>query len=330
MLSRSLKIHQNGYSPFMANPAPRIAAGLALIAGGFVFGVVVGQRRTNDEPRTRSVSDPASSTSPSARTGDSRPIAAGSTPGATAEAEKGALQERVRVLEMELQTLREGAGKKTPTALGPDEAERIFEDFLKIETGGIPDPEEFRSILERLSRLDASSAQTFINRFRNAPASKSEEKKAALQLTLWAGGATAAEFVHVLLKDSTLDASLRGELLEELGQTGGGLFSVKRLPVDEALGSTAMTLARSEKVDERRAGAGLLGGISSPGSRLELLRVLAEDPDTSVKVVAMRSLSYVGDPATRKVLEPYAAQTKDGALQKAAAAAIAELDKGPR
>ena len=61
-----------------------------------------------------------------------------------------------------------------------------------------------------------------------------------------------------------------------------------------------------------------------------MLRILAEDPDTNVKIVAMRSLSYVGDSATRKALEPYAAQAKDGALQKAAAAAIVELDKGPR
>ena len=210
-----------------------------------MFGVLVGQRRTMEEPRLKSASDPASSASASARPADSRPIAAALTPGASADAEKGALQERVRILELELQTLREGAGKQTPTAFGPAEAERIFEDFLKIETGGIQDPEEFRSILERLSHIDASSAQTFINRFRKAHASKSEEKKAALQLTLWAGGATAAEFVHVLLKDSTLDPTLRGELLGELGQAGGGLFSVKRLPVDDALGSTAMTLARS-------------------------------------------------------------------------------------
>jgi hypothetical protein len=311
----------------MTNPASRIAAGLALLAGGFVFGVLVGQRRTTDEPRTRSVSDPTPSATSAARTADSRPIAAASTPGASAQTEKGALQERIRLLELELQTLREGGEKKTPTAFGADEAERMFEDFLKIETGGIEDPEQLRSILERLSRIDAASAQVFINRYRKS--SKPEEKKAAMQLTLWAGGATAAEFVHVLLKDSTLDSSLRDEMLRELGNTGGGLFSVKRFPVDDALGSTAMTLARSEKVDERRAGAGLLGGVPSPGSRIELLRVLAEDPDTTVKIVAMRSLSYVGDPASRKVLEPFLRST-DSSLQKAAAAAIAELDKGPR
>lgn len=308
----------------MANPASRIAAGLALLAGGFVFGVLVGQRRTTDEPRTRS----ASSASNAPRPSDSRPIATASTPDASAETEKGALQERIRLLELELRTLREEPDRKKPTAFGPDEAERLFEDFLKIETGGIQDPEQFRLILERLSRVDAASAQTFINRFRKA--TKTEEKKAAIELTLWSGGSVAAEFVHVLLKDSTLDSSLRDKMLNELGHTGGGLFSVKRFPVDEALGSTAMSLARSEKVEERRAGAGLLGGVPGPGSRIELLRILAEDPETKVKIVAMRSLSYVGDPATRKVLEPYAAQTKDGALQKAAAAAIAELDKGPR
>jgi len=311
----------------MANPASRIAAGLALVAGGFVFGVLVGQRRTTDEPRTRSASDPASSANPSAHSADSRPIADASKSGATAETEKSALQDRIRLLELELRTLREEPGRKSPTAFGPDDAERMFEDFLKIETGGIEDPEQLRSILERLSRIDAASAQTFINRFRNA--SKSAEKKAAIQLTLWAGGATAAEFVHVLLKDSSLDSSLRTDLVQELGHTGGGLFSVKRLPVDDALGSTAMTLVRSDNVEERRAGVGLLGGVSSPGARLELQRVLAEDPNSTVKIVAMRSLSYVGDPATRKVLEPFLRST-DSSLQKAAAAAILELDKGPR
>src|SRR3954470_11645100 len=115
----------------MANPAPRIAAGLALIAGGFVFGVLAGQRRTLDEPRTRSGSDPAPSASPSARPADSRPIAAASTTGASAEAEKDALQERVRILELELRTLREDAGRKPPTAGGAVEAERLFDDFLK-------------------------------------------------------------------------------------------------------------------------------------------------------------------------------------------------------
>ena len=49
-----------------------------------------------------------------------------------------------------------------------------------------------------------------------------------------------------------------------------------------------------------------------------------------MKVAAIRSLSYVGDSATRKSLEPYAAQTADPALRKAAAAAIKELEKGPR
>src|SRR6478609_10696903 len=111
----------------MANPASRIGAGLALIAGGFVFGVLVGQRRTMDEPRTRSASDPASSASSSARPADARPIADASKSGGSAETEKGALQERIRVLELELRTLREEPNRKTPTAFGPDEAERMFE-----------------------------------------------------------------------------------------------------------------------------------------------------------------------------------------------------------
>jgi hypothetical protein len=58
--------------------------------------------------------------------------------------------------------------------------------------------------------------------------------------------------------------------------------------------------------------------------------MLTQDPDAAVKMVAARSLGLVGDPSTRKLLEPLAAQTADPGLQKAAQSAIKELDRGPR
>jgi hypothetical protein len=47
-----------------------------------------------------------------------------------------------------------------------------------------------------------------------------------------------------------------------------------------------------------------------------------------VKEAAVRSLGFVGDPTTRKILDTYAAQAADPFLQKAAA--IRDLDQGPR
>jgi hypothetical protein len=311
----------------MGNPAARIAGGLALLAVGVAFGVLIGRRRTTLE------SSPAASTSHSStatRPQTSSATASVRVEAATVDLDKAALQERIRQLESDLQILRDGSGNKT--AAGGEEglAERVFEDWIALSTGNIQDSEQLRVLFGRLLKLDPSSTRTFIEHFRKAPSSKSSERQAALQLAMWVGGAETAEFLHILLKDSSLEAPVRDELLRELGSTGAGMFSIKRLPVDDALGSTAMTLARSRNPDERRAGAGLLGGVATTASRLELLRILSEDPDSGVKGVAIRSLSYVGDPATRKALEPWAAQTADASLQKAAVAAIQTLDKGPR
>jgi hypothetical protein len=311
----------------MGNPGTRIAGGLVLLVAGFSFGVLVGRRRTMEEAGP--ASDPPH---PSAAT---RPQTSSATASVRieapmADADRAALQERIRQLESELQVLREGSGNKTAAPGEGDLAERVFEDWIALSTGNIQDSEQLRVLFGRLLKLDPSSTRTFIEHFRKAPSSKSSERQAALQLAMWVGGAETADFLHILLKDSSLEAPIRDELLRELGSTGAGMFSIKRLPVDESLGSTAMTLARSRNPDERRAGAGLLGGVATPASRIELLRILSEDPDSGVKGVAIRSLSYVGDPSTRKALEPWAAQTADTSLQKAAAAAIQTLDKGPR
>jgi hypothetical protein len=310
----------------MRNPAALMAAAVLLLAVGFGAGVLIGERRSVEEQgpgRTPGRGPDAVSRSESAATGKS------AEPAPAEEAAR--LRERIRTLEVEVQTLREippaAAGKG-----GAEVAERVFEDLLAIEKGGIDDPERLRSLFSGLPQLDASSAKVFIDRYRRALAGKDSDKDriVAIQLALMSGGPDAAQFLQTLLRDSSLDPGLRDEVLNEVGATGGGLFSIRRLPVDESLGSTAMTLARSEKTEERRAGAGLLGGVTTPGSRLELERLLTQDPNPAVKTVAARSLGLVGDPSTRKLLEPLAAQTADPGLQKAAQAAIKELDRGPR
>jgi len=309
----------------MRNPAPRIAVALVLIAVGFAFGVLVGKRRSA-EPGG-SPSDPSATPSPSPPRAS---VPAGSGKPAAPEPERLALVERIQRLEAELQATREGSGPKPAAAGQEDLARRVYQDWIALSTGNIQDSEQLRALFERMLKLDPSSARTFIELFRKAPASKTNERQAALQMAMWVGGGETADFLHILLKDPSLEPALRTDLLNELGSTGAGLFSIKRLPVDDALGSTAMTLTRSGKVEERRAGAGLLGGVSTPASRIELIRILNEDPDSGVKTVAIRSLSYVGDLSSRKALEPFALQTTDEGLQKAAAAAIQALDKGPR
>jgi HEAT repeat protein len=316
-----------GYSFFMRNPAALTAAAVLLLALGFGAGVMVGERRSVEEQRPGR--SPGRGPDPVARSEST-------TPGKSAEPaiveEVVRLRERIRTLEVELQTLRENPPAAAAGKGGADVAERVFEDLLAIEKGGIDDPERLRSLFSGLPQLDASSAKIFIDRYRRAQPGKESDtdRLVAIQLALMSGGPDATQFLQTLLRDSSLDPGLRSQVLGEVGATGGGLFSIRRLPVDESLGSTAMTLARSEKGEERRAGAGLLGGVATTASRLELERMLTQDPDPAVKMVAARSLGLVGDPSTRKLLEPLAAQTADPGLQKAAQSAIKELDRGPR
>lgn len=309
----------------MRNPATLTAAALIVLVVGFVAGLMVGERRQGEERRQ----GPAGG----GRTADpvpTRPEAVKSSTPATPD-ETVQLRERVRILEVELRSSRETSPVPAVSKGSEEVAERAYEDLLAIEKGGLDDPERLRSLFAALPQLDAATAKVFIDRYRKAgtEAGKQTERFVAVQLALMSGGPEAAEFLQTLLKDQSLELGLRNQVLGEVG-AGNGLFSIRRLPVDESLGSTAMTFVRSEKPEERRAGAGLLGGVPTPGARLELERMLTQDSDLSVKMVAARSLGLVGDPSSRKLLEPYAADDKNAGLQKAATAAIKELDRGPR
>src|SRR5438105_1523572 len=88
------------------------------------------------------------------------------------------------------------------------------------------------------------------------PRPPDSEMKVTLQLALVSGGPEAADFIQQLLTDATLEPSLRDRLLSELSPHGGSFFSIRRLPVSESLGSTAMLLVHSDNPTERRAGAG--------------------------------------------------------------------------
>jgi hypothetical protein len=101
-----------------------------------------------------------------------------------------------------------------------------------------------------------------------------EDRRVALQLAFTSGGADAAGCANVLLNDATLDVFTRVELLCELSGDGWGLFSIRRLPISDPVGSTAMTLCRSGNVNHRAAGSGLLGGVRTGESPAELRRLV--------------------------------------------------------
>jgi HEAT repeat protein len=210
------------------------------------------------------------------------------------------LETRVRELEEELNATRRTAA--TPDSdLRAAALDEVFATFLDISSLEKPDPEKMRMLLARLGQLHAKSTAYFIDRYRKSR--EGEERTVAMQLALAAGGADAADFIHLLLNDATLDVFTRTELLRELSGDGCGLFSIRRLPISEALGSTAMTLCRSGNTEERAAGAGLLGGLRNAASRAELRRLVAEDTELGVRVTALLSLGHVGDPSTRCYLE---------------------------
>lgn len=316
-----------GYSAFMRNPAGLTAVAILLLVAGFGAGLMVGERRQPEERRPAAgarTADPAVT-----MRSDPGPAGKSSDP-ATPTEEAAQLRERVRVLEVELQFLRE-TPPAAPARIGDDAAQRVFEDMVSMMRGGNNDPDRLRSLFAGLAQLDAAAAKSFIDRYRKLPAGKESETErfVAVELALMSGGPDAAQFLQSLLRDSSLDPSFRSQVLNQIG-VNGGLVSIKRIPVDESLGSTAMGLIRSDKIEERRAGAGLLGGVATPASRLELERMLMQDADLGVRLSVIHSLGLVGDPSSRKLLEPIAAQSQDAGLQRAAAAAIKELDRGPR
>jgi len=214
------------------------------------------------------------------------------------------LEARVRELEVELLSARSSPAKPAQELAPGAVAEEIFQAYLELTKGKNPDPEKARALFARLGQLDEKSAGYFIEQFRKSKGPDlEEEQETAMELALACGGPAVADFVNVLLNDASLDPRLRATLLDELSGASGGLFSIRRLPVSDALGSTAMTLCRSSKFEDRQGGAGLLGGLKSEASRTELQRLILEDKEFRVRTSATLSLGHVGDHSSRTFLE---------------------------
>jgi hypothetical protein len=302
-----------------------IAGGIALFFAGMILGLFLRRIPAEPDPHpTREVVAPKPNpeSSPARDPADSK-------------ADIVRLETRIRELEVELKGARQ-AGSTADTGLAAGTLEEVFKTYLEMEGPKRPDPDKFRALLARLGQLDEKSAGHFIDLFRKLTEHK--ERKVAMELALASGGPAAADFVNMLLNDASLDSDLRQNLLRELGGSGDGLFSIRRLPIPEPLNSTAMTLCRSANMEERKAGAGLLGGLRSDIARAELRRLVEEDKDLSVRAAAILSLGHVGDASTRIYLERLGTSPQTAALpgvdanrfREAIESAVTELGQGPR
>jgi hypothetical protein len=305
------------------NSAALLGAAAVLIAIGFAAGYRVGLRRAVEQG-TMSSGTPSRSEPSVATAGTSaRPS---STPEpADADRTRETMSRRIADLEAELRRVREEPVRKTTDSLT---ASRLaFEDLLAMESGGDWNPERLRSLIDHLAKVDESCARHFIEMFRSTltEEGRNKEQEVALKLALMSGGPDAAAFLEQALNDPSLAPAVKERLLSELAPGGDNFFSVRRTPVGDSLATTAVRLVHSDNSKERTAGVTLLGGVRSESSRGELIRLL-EDSDPGVRQGAARSLGMVGDQTSRRVLESYAVQTGDPGLQKAAAAALQELD----
>ncbi len=285
--------------------------------------------------------DPAESGSRPAPENQRAPSIPERTPPSDAQrpdADVARLEARVRELEAEIRKAG-GVPAKPDAELTPAALEELFVTFLEINGAKNPDPEKGRVLFARLGQLNEKAAGYFIEKFRKSKGPDlEEEREVAMELALASGGSAVTDFVNVLLNDASLDPALRATLLDELGGLNGGLFSIRRLPINEAITSTAMTMCRSVKVEDRKAAAGLLGGLKTETSRTELRRLVDEDKDVGVRTSAVLSLGHVGDPTTRTYLEhlwasPESSGTSGrdlGRFRDAISSALKELAGGPR
>jgi hypothetical protein len=296
-----------------------ISGGIALFALGLAAGLFL--RRSGPEPGTR----PPAQARQLEQAPDGRP-------GQSAPADVTRLEARVRELEAEVQNSRGTPAKAGATAAPAALAEEIFKSFLELGDGANPDPDKARALFAKLGQLDETMAGYFIEQFRkSAGPDLEDERQTAMELALACGGPAVAEFVNVLLNDASLEPELRSELLGELSGARGGLFSIRRLPISEALASTAMTLCRSTESEDRQGGAGLLGGVKSEVSRTELRRLIVEDKDVAVRTSAILALGHVGDQASRTFLERlWTAPESLGLTRQAAANVRSAIESATR
>ena len=184
-------------------------------------------------------------------------------------------------------------------------ARKIYETFTKFDKGRAPNPEEIFKAMSRLGELDEDMASFFIDRFREEKAGEdTTEENMALMLAVISGGPDVTALVKEMIQDPNTSAIDRSQLMVILSGENG-MFTSNRIPMDSELSQTAILLVHSSVSEDRKGGAGLLGGADTLGSRLALQDLAFNDPDLAVKTAAIRSLGYVGDNTTLQFLEGY-------------------------
>ncbi len=183
--------------------------------------------------------------------------------------------------------------KATPAApKAPDRsvlAAEMFELFLRSKRREAA-PEDKLEMIKRIGQLEPSMAAFFIEKYRTA--TDPEIRETAFVLTMLSGGPDASLFAAELLRDTSVDAPTRRQLMRSLA----GLDDMPaRCTAEESLTRIGVDWARSSRGDERAAAAGILGmGGSAEG--VVLLRGLAEtDASENVRAAAVVGLAKIGD-----------------------------------
>ncbi len=199
----------------------------------------------------------------------------------------------------------------------PDEvAAGIWEAWLKGEGAGSFDPMRHGEIL---TLLKPEMASFFLRKLRQAQTE--EERRAAVFLTLQAGGPDAEGMVLELLTGASL-APERQTLVGTLASLplGGG-----RVPVGEALYQAADRATLASSPEERMAAASILTARETDRTRTLLTGMAGTDAEPRVKAWALQRLAQVGDAATLEYLRAYPKLEVGSDLAQALDLAIAQL-----
>ncbi|MCC6738785.1 MAG: HEAT repeat domain-containing protein [Planctomycetia bacterium] len=177
----------------------------------------------------------------------------------------------------------------------------LAKEMVECIRRGKKDTEAFRRMLSLLNELCPEMGPYFLER--SADPEEKAERSTLFVLAMSAGGPEVAE--EVLRRLTGSDEDQRLQTLNVLGGGAREVFSIRNLPVSGPLANLGLQYASTGNDAERRAAAGLLGGVDSIESRTALYRMAATDSETAVKEQAVRSLGQVGDRETLAWLDSY-------------------------
>ena len=290
-------VEPRGISPLVA----AVVALVALAAGATGGALFERSRRpaTKDAPAetpgaTAARKSPATPSADNPSASDPSGPATGAPAASLAEAQKEVAQLKERVAELE---------KLVPHEKTKEDKLALAKEMMECLRKGKQDPAAFRRLLQLIAELDPAMGPYFIERLEDP--NETADKKPLYDLILASGGPEVADWLLAKLNDTATDENMRHRLLRVLGGSSKEIFNMRNLPVNAALADLAYRYASATEGDERRAAAGLLGGVPSVESRTVLCRLASTDPDNDVKEAAVRSLALAGDKDTLAWLDTY-------------------------